>query len=124
MIRYLHEEYQYPISHMAVEHSLMVNRMTKRADILIYDSELNPSVLVECKAPDVPIVHKTFVQVSAYNIACKVPWLMVTNGIIHYVAWVDHEEKNFRFTPDMPLYKQLHLPLDHDEPANSNEPTD
>jgi type I site-specific restriction endonuclease len=124
MIRYLHDAYHYPISHMAVERSLVVNRMTKRADILIYDRDLKPSVLVECKAPEVPIRNETFVQVSAYNIACKVPWLMVTNGIIHYMAWVDHAEKKILFTPDIPHYQQLHLPPDLEEIATNTEPAD
>src|SRR5689334_8668153 len=46
---------QYPQSLIAVEKKIMVGAMHKRFDIVVYDRTHNPWMLVECKAPEIPI---------------------------------------------------------------------
>ena len=52
----------YPKELIAVEGSLKVNGMNKRFDILVYDKELKPFLLVECKRTEVEITQKTNVK--------------------------------------------------------------
>ncbi len=97
VIQYLVKEKGLPLSRMAEERMLVVNNLKKRWDILVYDKNGNPEILVECKAPEVKIDQSTFEQIAHYNLALKVPYLMVTNGIKTYFCEIDFEKKDFVF---------------------------
>jgi type I site-specific restriction endonuclease len=107
LIRYLSEILGYPVSHMAVEKSLTVNQLTKRADILIYNKQTVPAMLIECKAPEVKLTNDTFAQVSAYNIRYKVPWLLISNGFTHHAAYVNFVKKEIQYLTAIPAYNSL-----------------
>jgi len=64
---YLIKEKGYPASLMMTEYSLKLNEMVRRCDILVHKPAGKPSVLVECKAPEVKIGNETFDQVARYN---------------------------------------------------------
>ena len=74
---------------IAIEKKLEVNGMTRRFDLLIYDNNFNPLVLVECKAPAIKIGQDTFDQIARYNLYIKAPYLLVTNGIDTYFCEYD-----------------------------------
>lgn len=76
--------------------------MQKRTDILVYNSQGKPMVLVECKAPSVPITSRVFEQIGLYNLTHHVPWLIVTNGIKHYCCQYAEQEGRYRFTDFIP----------------------
>jgi hypothetical protein len=63
--------------------------------------------MVECKAPDVKITQAVFDQIGRYNITFKLPYLIVTNGMEHFCALVNHKKKNFTFLEDIPDYENL-----------------
>ncbi|HRZ42412.1 MAG TPA: type I restriction enzyme HsdR N-terminal domain-containing protein [Bacteroidales bacterium] len=105
VIRYLSENLGYPLSHMAIECSLKVNRLAKRADIVVYDHHLKPAILVECKAPSVKMDMKVLEQAARYNLAFRVPVVFVTNGITHYAASIDFETGNTKTISSLPLWK-------------------
>lgn len=111
IIKYLSESLNYPYSHMCIEKSLNVNKLSKRADILIYNEELAPALLVECKAPDITLTNRVFEQVSAYNIAFKVPWLLITNGITHYASHINYSTGKISHIDYIPEYNQLMSPF-------------
>ena len=48
--KFLHHEKKYPKSLIAIEKKIMVNQLTKRIDILVYDNTGNPHIIVECKS--------------------------------------------------------------------------
>ena len=79
LIQFLHIEKKYPTSLMAVEKGLTVNGLRKRFDILCYNNDSKPLLLVECKAPSVKISQSAFDQISIYNLQFKVPFLLVSN---------------------------------------------
>ncbi len=107
IIRYLAEALHYPVSHMVVEHALRLNNLTKRADLLVYNQALKPAFLIECKAPGIILNLKVMEQVSRYNLIFMVPWLMVSNGLIHYVAYVNHEERRVNQFDHIPDYCEI-----------------
>ena len=83
-IHYLNQEKNYPLGLMGVERMIKYNGMKTRADIVLYNSDGTPNMLVECKAPNVKITQDAFDQIAKYNFKLQVPFLVVTNGIQHF----------------------------------------
>ncbi len=106
-INHLVRDLGYPAGRIGVEWSLVLNGLAKRADIVVFDEERRPVVLVECKAPSVPITQRTFEQTARYNKVFQVGLLMVTNGIRHYCCRVDHHTGTVDFLDRLPAYDAL-----------------
>ena len=106
VIQYLLTEKNYRASHMAVERMLKVNKLTKRCDILMYDLQQQPFLLVECKAPAVKIDQGVFRQIAWYNMPLKVQYLMVTNGITTYCCAMDYEQEDYSFLTEIPEFSE------------------
>jgi hypothetical protein len=104
-IQFLIHEKGYPASLMAVEMGIDVLRTKKRCDIVLYNSSGNPTVIVECKAPSVKITQNAFDQIARYNLTLNTEFLIVTNGLQHYVCVMDHENKSYNFLREIPYYK-------------------
>jgi hypothetical protein len=105
--RYLVEEKGYPASLLMTEYALKLNTMSRRCDILIHKPAGSPSVLVECKAPEVKISQAVFDQAARYNLVFKVKYLMVSNGLKHYCCQIDFETQKVDFLSDIPHYQDL-----------------
>jgi hypothetical protein len=106
-VHYLVEHLKVPMSHIAVEKSLRVNNLAKRADIVIFKGGLKPILVVECKAPSVEINEEVFYQVLRYNMALRVDYLILTNGLRHIYCKVNYEDQKAIFIEDLPFYDQL-----------------
>ncbi|PST81920.1 restriction endonuclease subunit R [Pedobacter yulinensis] len=106
-IHYLVQGHAFPKSLIRIEGGLQLHQMQKRSDLLIYDREGNKAVLVECKAPAVKIDQKVFDQAARYNLIHKARWLVVTNGLKHYYARIDHAAGLFQFVEELPDYLDL-----------------
>ena len=107
VINYLLHDLGCPASLMGVEAGLVLNGMAKRADIVVYDRSASPVLLVECKAPGVPLAQATFEQVALYNLVPKVRYLLVTNGNSHYCCVVDHQRGGVEFLPTLPPFDAM-----------------
>ena len=104
VILFLIKEKKYNKNRMAVEKMLKVNNRRKRFDILVYDEHTEPLVLVECKAPTVPISEDTFRQIAAYNLPLHTKYLLVTNGILSYCCAMDYQQQSFEFLDEVPSF--------------------
>lgn len=82
-------ELGYPKGLLALEKSLLLNGMQRRADILVYDRTGAPFLLVECKSTDIKISQQTVDQAARYNLTLKVPYILITNGLNHYCLKLD-----------------------------------
>lgn len=96
----------FPASRTKVESGLKYNELQKRSDILIYDHQLNPQVLVECKAPDVKLGQRVVEQIGSYNKVCKAPLIIITNGLSTY-AGICRGETGTEMLQQIPSYEQL-----------------
>ncbi len=85
VVHWLANGFGYPKSLMQIESGLRYNAMTKRSDLIVYDRAGQPFLLVECKAPTVPLTDATFGQAARYNSIVKAPYLLITNGLSHFV---------------------------------------
>ena len=79
-LQYLLQVMQYPASLTAVEKEIRLGELKKRFDILVYNTQHQPWLMVECKGMDVALNQAALQQVLRYNIAVPVPYLVITNG--------------------------------------------
>lgn len=107
LVNYFIHEKEYPRGLMAIEKGLLVNGIKKRTDILVYSNEGNPILMVECKAPTVKINQAAFDQIARYNIHYKLPYLVVSNGLMHFCAKINFKTNTFMFLKDLPAYHEL-----------------
>src|SRR5687768_7149412 len=54
-IQYLVAELSYPSSLIAIEKEIELNGLKKRFDVLVYNREHQPWMLIECKAPQIEL---------------------------------------------------------------------
>ena len=103
-VKFLIEEKKYPVSLIALEKELTLNNRKKRTDIVIFDKQGNPDIIVECTAPRIKISQATFDQIARYNLKLKAKYLVLTNGIEHYYCKMDFENETYIFLEDIPNY--------------------
>jgi len=80
IIRYLVEVMKYPAALIAVEKEITLGELKKRFDLLVYDANHKPWMMIECKAMHVAINQVVLEQVLRYNISVPVPFLVISNG--------------------------------------------
>jgi hypothetical protein len=106
-IQFLILERKFPKSLIQIEGGLTLNKLQKRTDIVIYNTNGERIMVIECKAPSVKISQSVFDQAARYNSVHKAKWLVVTNGLKHCYALINHLESRFLFVEDLPLYPSL-----------------
>lgn len=106
IVHYLIAEKNYPISLIAVEKKVTVNKLTKRTDILVFNTKGTPHIIVECKAPSIKITQDAFDQIARYNLKLEANYLIVTNGLTHFYAYMDLEKECYVFLENIPEYEQ------------------
>jgi len=104
-VQYLLKHKNYPQSLINVEKELKVNGLSKRYDIIIFNPDGSIHLIVECKAPKIPINQNAFDQIARYNLTLNASYLMVTNGINHYYCEMDFEAERYQFLKDIPEYQ-------------------
>ena len=103
-IQYLHEVLLYPIELMQVEGAISLNGMTRRCDIVVYDEDVKPLIIVECKKETVPLSQKVIDQACRYNLVLQVPFLCITNGRQQLCCKVDFAKKCLNTISELPKY--------------------
>lgn len=107
LLAYLVHDLGTPAALVAVEAGFTYQGMAWRADVVAYDRRGRPLLLAECKAPEVAVRQATFDQAARYNKVVGAPYLVVTNGRVHYVAQIDHAAGAIRFLDALPDYEAL-----------------
>jgi type I site-specific restriction endonuclease len=102
MVQYLLQEKGYNRNRIAIERGIKVNGLAKRCDILVFDQDLQPLILIECKAPEIPLSADVFHQMAVYNMQLHVPYLMMSNGTSSYIGKIDVENQQYTLLEDLP----------------------
>ncbi|MBB4077777.1 hypothetical protein GGR28_000378 [Lewinella aquimaris] len=102
LLHFLIGDMKYNRNRITVERGVSVNYDQRRTDILVFDRDMRPFLLVECKAPRVSLSTDTFRQAAHYNGPLRVPYLMISNGRESYVAAIDYTAEDYRFLPSVP----------------------
>lgn len=105
VLLYLATEKHYPLSLLAVERGLNVNGRKKRFDVLTFNKNGQPHLLIECKSPDIPVNKNIFEQIAIYNSQFKAPYLLVTNGLQHVVVKYAEDFVGYEFLDEVPGYQ-------------------
>ena len=87
---------------LSIEKQFEVMGKQKRFDVVVAGANASIALLVECKAPEVPITQLTFDQIARYQLVLKADYLMLTNGLQHIYCQIDYEQQAYHFIPDFP----------------------
>lgn len=104
---YLICEKHYPAGRTGNEISLLLNQRKRRCDTVVYDTNGNPLIIVEYKAPGIPVTQQVFDQIVRYNMVFRVSYLIVSNGMTHYCCRIDYATQRYFFLKDIPDYREL-----------------
>ncbi len=103
VLHFLVHEMGYASGRIQVERKVHLNEINQRCDILIFDKQGQPFLLVECKAPSIEISNESFLQLARYNLKLKVPYLLATNGHSTYCCKMQYDqEPPFQFLESIP----------------------
>ncbi|CAG5079846.1 type I restriction enzyme HsdR N-terminal domain-containing protein [Parvicella tangerina] len=106
-IAFLVMERKFPAGLIGIEKAVKINQMNKRFDVVCYNQDTNPVLLVECKAPEVEITQTVLDQALRYNSQLQVNYLLLTNGITHVIAFVDYKNKKLEYLDNIPSFDTI-----------------
>jgi hypothetical protein len=103
-VHHLINDLGYPRALIRLEGGLSYNQLSKRSDIVVFDRQGAPWMVIECKAPTQPINQSTLRQASVYNTTLRASYLVVTNGLAHYYFGINWQENKTERLEVMPAY--------------------
>lgn len=96
----------FPASLLAVETPVVIGTSRQRADIVAFSRSMEPLVIVECKAPDVPLSQKTLNQACRYLSVLGARAVVLTNGLAHYCVLMSADGTP-QFSNAMPTWETI-----------------
>lgn len=81
VVNYFTAHLKYPEALISLEKEIELNGTKKRYDIVVYNKNLKPVMIVECKSPSVELSQEVAEQASRYNLILNVEYVFITNGI-------------------------------------------
>ncbi|MBK9284403.1 MAG: type I restriction enzyme HsdR N-terminal domain-containing protein [Sphingobacteriaceae bacterium] len=85
IMHYLIKLKGYPAGQIALEKEIELNGTRKRFDILVFDSNKLPLILIECKAPYIELNKEVLEQVLRYNLILNSKFIMISNGVSDFI---------------------------------------
>ncbi len=93
---------KYPASLIAIEKEIKMGELKKRCDIVVYNRNALPFMIIECKEMNVQLSGKALEQILRYHIALPADYLIITNGSYSY--GFQKEGNQFTETNEFPDY--------------------
>lgn len=106
-VAYLINHKGFPAALMSNEVSMMLNGIKRRCDTLVCDNHGSTLLIAEYKAPSVAITQQVFDQIVRYNMVLRARYLIVTNGLQHYLCTINYEKNTYSFSNDIPAYSEI-----------------
>jgi len=106
-IQYLIREGKYPPGLLGIEVNFRLNKLRRRVDILVHRRNGEPVMIIECKRPEVMLNEPVFDQIATYNFKYRLPYMIVTNGIVHFACRFDFQTMKHEYLMAIPLYEDL-----------------
>ena len=105
IMQYILETKKYPASLMAIEKEVMLGELKKRCDIVLYDRNSLPWMIIECKEMKSLLDHNVVDQILRYHISLPAEFLIITSGSYTYGFKKDkHLFKEIDEFPDYPYF--------------------
>jgi type I site-specific restriction endonuclease len=105
IIHYLINHKEVPASMISVEKQLLLNKTKRRTDLVVFNSNLKPILLIECKAPEIEINQLTVNQALRYNLELNVASVFLSNGLNHVFIKIDQNTPEI--LKEIPNYQNL-----------------
>jgi len=102
MIHYLFSK-QYPASLIAVEKGIKLGELSKRCDLVVYNRNARPFMIIECKEMKGSLSEKTLDQILRYHITLPAKYLIITNG--SYCLGFEKTDNQFLEINEFPDYE-------------------
>ncbi len=102
---YLVRQLGYSASHVHLEYQLSYERIKKRPDIGVINTNAELELLVECKAPSVALNEDVFLQLTSYFSVVSSKYIALTNGIQHIFASFEPSAGKFVYIEQLPSKK-------------------
>ncbi|GAB4382480.1 MAG: type I restriction enzyme HsdR N-terminal domain-containing protein [Salibacteraceae bacterium] len=96
-----------PHLNLALEYGLKYGKLSKRADLVVFNKEGKLWLLAECKRASVTIDEATALQSSTYFSVLRPQLSVLTNGLDVIVNALDHNSGKFVRLSDIPFYPNL-----------------
>ena len=96
----------YPEGLISIESLLKYNNLNKRSDILVKSRNgIDNYLLVECKSFKMRLNESHLSQVSVYNNVYSSKYIMITNGIDHFVISSSDKSGDINILNNIPDYE-------------------
>ena len=103
-LNYVIDALKYPKTLIKIEGGLTYNQLQKRSDLVVFNRDGKPWMVIECKSTDVMLSNQTLTQASVYNATLKAKYLVVTNGLSHFYFETDWSSGKITALEQMPVY--------------------
>lgn len=107
VVHFLITDKEFPLGLVAVEKTLKVNQLNKRFDIVVFNKNGFPLVLIECKAPEIKLSEDTLHQALRYNSVLQAPYIILSNGLDTYIGEINFTNHSFSYLNAIPKFKEL-----------------
>lgn len=86
LVAWLQAEVKIPAAFIAIEKTLQIGDKTRRFDVMAYNQQHQPHLLVECKAMDIPLSEKVLQQALSMFSVVPASFVLISNGH-HTMGW-------------------------------------
>ena len=107
LINYLVNDLHYPKELMSIENEIIINKQSRRFDLVIFSRNISPLLLVEVKAPNVLINENVLYQLAQYNYSVKSQYWLLTNGLALYFIKYDSQINKIIIKNELPRWEDL-----------------
>lgn len=104
-------QYEVPTGLIAVEYSVKLHTLAKRADIVVFGRSGTPLMIVECKAESVQITEDVLHQLLRYHAGLTTPFLLITNGRQQLCLKTGNGAEAPRYLDRVPIYSEMEIQL-------------
>ena len=105
IVHFFIDQLNYPKSLIKIESGLTYNQLQKRSDVVVYDREGKPWLLMECKSHEQKLSQTTIMQAAVYNNNIKAKYIAVSNGLKHVCYEVKQNVSETELLKTFPEYK-------------------
>ena len=107
VIHFLINEKKVPVGLIASEFLISVNGLSRRCDIVVFDINKTPLLIVECKSVEVEINEKVLHQIAQYNFKLNTSNLFLTNGLTSVACKINNLENNISYFKELQNFNEL-----------------
>lgn len=102
IVEYLILEAGFSTSRISFESpvNLPRDKSASRTDIICFNKEFKPHLLIECKAPEIKLDEKASIQIARYNQKIGAPYLLISNGVEDF--WFHSKNETVNLLTEIP----------------------